>query len=214
MATTSNEHASDDLWREYDVYKRRGVASSPYIRSLVDVVGDVEELQRGKGGCLVLEWLESTLGELSPDDFRNNTTFLKAFFRAGLSAIETFQDEGLVNTDGKPYRAQSLAVRAPEVHEGRACSHPAQVWSLAATLIEWMKPGLLGHGLSEIERDKAYRIVPVSWGIARFMRLFPDWVGRPRDYVYEAELNLGRALATNAEPMLEVSPLEVEMQEM
>jgi hypothetical protein len=45
---------------------------------------------------------------------------------------------------GSRLSVQPYAMRAPEVWQGQPCTEPSQVWALAAMLLCWMKPGILG----------------------------------------------------------------------
>lgn len=60
-------------------------------------------------------------------------------------------------------------MRAPEVFLGQACTEPSQVWALAAMLLCWIKPGILG------EWDSPHPLINEAWCMAKFKRLFPDW---------------------------------------
>lgn len=101
-------------------------------------------------------------------------------------------------------------MRAPEVYRGLACVHRSQVWALAATLLCWIKPGILGTAGSP---GSLYR---EGWCIAKLMRLFPGWTGPPiEDAVRQSEFELGKALIEGSEPAItDVLSLEDEMQTM
>ncbi|KAL7626844.1 hypothetical protein AAE478_003618 [Parahypoxylon ruwenzoriense] len=60
-------------------------------------------------------------------------------------------------------------MRAPEVFLGQACTEPSQVWAVAAMLLFWIKPGVLGS------RDSPHFLLDGSWSMAKIKRLFPDW---------------------------------------
>lgn len=60
-------------------------------------------------------------------------------------------------------------MRAPEVFLGQACTEPSQVWALAAMLLCWIKPGVLG------EWDSPHPLINEAWCMAKIKRLFPDW---------------------------------------
>lgn len=65
--------------------------------------------------------------------------------------------------------AQPYAMRAPEVFLGRACIEVSQVWALAAMLLCWIKPGILG------EWDSPHPLINEAWCMAKIKRLFPSW---------------------------------------
>lgn len=60
-------------------------------------------------------------------------------------------------------------MRAPEVFLGQACTEPSQLWAIAATLLCWMKPGILGAW------DSLHPLINEAWSIAKIKRLFPLW---------------------------------------
>lgn len=60
-------------------------------------------------------------------------------------------------------------MRAPEVLLGNSCREPSQVWATAATLLFWIKPGILGVW------DSPHVSVNEAWALAKIKRLFPDW---------------------------------------
>ena len=64
---------------------------------------------------------------------------------------------------------------APEVWQGNPYGQPSQVWALAATLLHWIKPAMLGLSGSPSPD------VIEPWSLAKLMRLFPDWKGPPVD---------------------------------
>lgn len=64
-------------------------------------------------------------------------------------------------------------MRAPEVLLGSACGPPAQVWAVAAMLLCWLRPGVLGAG------DSPHPFVDEAWCMAKVRRLFPGWEDIP-----------------------------------
>lgn len=60
-------------------------------------------------------------------------------------------------------------MRAPEVFLGKACTEPSQVWAVAAMLLCWLKPGVLGVW------DSPYPLINEAWSIVKIQRLFPHW---------------------------------------
>ncbi|PWY66567.1 hypothetical protein BO83DRAFT_451749 [Aspergillus eucalypticola CBS 122712] len=67
-----------------------------------------------------------------------------------LSGIETgyitakVGDLGLVVPSGSLLNELPYAMHAPEVFLGHACAKPSQVWAVAAMLLCWINPGVLG----------------------------------------------------------------------
>jgi serine/threonine protein kinase len=60
-------------------------------------------------------------------------------------------------------------MRAPEVFLGEPCNGPSQVWAVAAMLLCWIKPGLLGAWGSPLY------LINEAWSMAKILRLFPHW---------------------------------------
>lgn len=70
---------------------------------------------------------------------------------------------------GELFDAQPYAMRAPEVFLGEPCTEPSQVWAVAAMLLCWIKPGLLGAWGSPLD------LINEAWSMAKIKRLFPQW---------------------------------------
>jgi serine/threonine protein kinase len=66
-------------------------------------------------------------------------------------------------------KAQPYAMRAPEVFLGHACTEPCQIWAIAAMLLVWIKPGILGAWRSP------HWLIDDSWSMAKIKRLLPHW---------------------------------------
>ena len=60
-------------------------------------------------------------------------------------------------------------MRAPEVCRGLGCVHAAEAWALAAILLDWMKPGILGR------ISNSLLLLDNPWCIAELMRPLPGW---------------------------------------
>lgn len=120
-----------------------------------------------------------------------------------------------VRLDGFTGLAQPVAMRAPEVYQGCGCGHPADIWSLAVTLFDWIKPGVFGTaGIIEGIQEE-------SWCIAKLMLLFPGWTGQPANDAYlERLIRIGKLLINSPvqdnpdEKIVLVLSLEEEMQTM
>nr|POE78632.1 hypothetical protein CFP56_62883 [Quercus suber] len=152
---------------------------------MYDVVGnpvDLNENGRAEYPSLVLEWFDTTMQDAAPEKYRHNLVLMHAIVRAVLSSSETFLTENLVNTVhtiGEAYDCQPFAMRAPEVWRGLPCRHQSETWALAAMLLVWMNPRLLGT--SGLEN---YFMLATVWSIAKLMQLFPGWRGPPSDRTY------------------------------
>lgn len=62
-----------------------------------------------------------------------------------------------------------MSTRAPEVWEGCTFIYASQTWALAAMLLAWIQPGMLGvYGCK-------YSYEEEPWSIVKLRRLFPGW---------------------------------------
>lgn len=80
-----------------------------------------------------------------------------------------FSNALIVVPVGKLFNAQPYAMRAPEVFLGQGCTEPSQVWAVAAMLLCWIKPGVLGVW------DSPHLLINEAWSMAKIKRLFPHW---------------------------------------
>jgi serine/threonine protein kinase len=70
---------------------------------------------------------------------------------------------------GNLFNAQPYAMRAPEVFLGQACAEPSQIWAVAAMLLCWIRPGVLGVW------NSPNPLINEAWCMAKIKRLFPHW---------------------------------------
>lgn len=79
--------------------------------------------------------------------------------------------------------------------QGYGCSHRSDVWSLAATVLVWMKPGILGtHGIQ-------VGMWPEIWCMPKLMGLFPAWTGLPAATpAIQEDVVLCKLMAKNKSP--------------
>lgn len=108
---------------------------------------------------------------------------------------------------GSRFSAQPFAMRAPEVWEGQPCTQPSQVWALAAMLLFWMKPGILGTWGCPLS------ILCEPWCITKLMWLFPNWNVPPiEDTLRQSVFNMAKGFVKKPLPEQErISSLEDEM---
>ncbi|KAG4431832.1 hypothetical protein IFR05_012694 [Cadophora sp. M221] len=222
------------LTQEHDPYCKPAIASSLFIRKMYDEISEPP--------CLIFEWMDQTLADIPPEDHFQNDALYKAVFEAGLNALAALRDENLVHADLRPdniltsgieshkpiakigdlgviedgfndYQFQPFAMRAPEVWQGYSCTHRSEVWSLAATVLAWAKPGILGTaGIKD-------GVWPELWCIANLMRAFPKWTALPAtSRVNELTWECVKALSDAKDPdrpgrqYIEVSRLDEELQ--
>ncbi|KAL3485505.1 hypothetical protein BJX62DRAFT_229453 [Aspergillus germanicus] len=63
------------------------------------------------------------------------------------------------------FHAQPYAMRAPEAFLGQACTAPSLMWAIAAMLLCWIKPGVLGMW------DSPHPLLNKAWCLAKIKRL-------------------------------------------
>lgn len=78
---------------------------------------------------------------------------------------------------------------------GYSCTHRSEVWSLAATVLAWAKPGILGAaGIKD-------GVWPELWRMAKLMRAFPKWTALPATFrVNELTWECAKALSDAKDP--------------
>lgn len=101
-------------------------------------------------------------------------------------------------------------MRAPEVYRGYPCTHAADVWALAVTVVELFNPNLFGF--SDIDCN-----VPAEgWCIAKLILLFGGDLGPlADDHIVRLDFKLARLLAEGVHEgkrILKVSSFDEEMQ--
>ncbi|CAI7573741.1 unnamed protein product [Penicillium glandicola] len=212
-ALLSDTTATLNLEREIHAYRLPGVASTQCFRKMYDEIDD---------STIALEWLDTTLAELKyrPNDMGTHSLMISVI-RAALTSCVILEGSKYVNTDYKPANillsgigsdymiakvgdlglvvpvgelrnAQPYAMRAPEVLLGQTCAEPSQVWAVAAMLLCWIKPGVLGMWGS------THPFLNVPWSMAKIKRLFPDWnIPSPDDvdgHFLKAAVNCAKSL--------------------
>lgn len=99
-------------------------------------------------------------------------------------------------------------MRAPEVFLGQACTGPSQVWALAAMLLCWIKPGVLG------EWDSPHPLINEAWCMAKIKRLFPYWnIPTPEEvkgHSLKAAVDSADALSKEVPDLQAISPFHEE----
>ncbi|KAJ5382424.1 hypothetical protein N7517_000335 [Penicillium concentricum] len=229
-ALNSDAIAVKNMDREIQAYSLPGVASSQLFRKLYDVVDD---------RTIALEWLDTTLAELRYQTSHIGTlSLITSVLRAALTSCVILEGSKYVNTDFKPanillcsigsdcitakvgdlglvvpvgelINAQPYAMRAPEVFLGQACAEPSQVWAVAAMLLCWIKPGVLGMWGS------THPLLNVPWSMAKVKRLFPDWNIPIADEVdghfLKACVNIAKTLSETKPELQAILPFDEEI---
>jgi hypothetical protein len=100
-------------------------------------------------------------------------------------------------------------MRAPEVFLGQACTAQSQVWAIAAMLLCWIKPDILGAS------DSPHPLINEAWCMAKIKRLVPGWIlplpqetQRP---IIRAAIKAAERISREEAPMHAISPLQDEM---
>ena len=99
-------------------------------------------------------------------------------------------------------------MRAPEVYLGAPCAEPSQIWAIAAMLLVWIKPGVLGS------KGCPYPLIYDSWSMAKIKQLFPQWnIPRPEDVedpIFKEQVDAARGLGKVAPELEAISPFDEE----
>ncbi|RAH60505.1 hypothetical protein BO85DRAFT_365314 [Aspergillus piperis CBS 112811] len=211
--------------RERQAYRHPGVASSACFRKMYDEIDS---------STIALEWLDTTLAEVKYQPSMRIYSLIVTFMRAALTSCIVLEGYGCVNTDFKPanillsgietgyitakvgdlglvvpsgslFNAQPYAMRAPEVFLGHACAEPSQVWAVAAMLLCWISPGVLGVW------DSPHPFINDAWCMAKIKRLFPHWEIPHSDDVeghsLKAAVDAAKSFSKEVSELQAISPL-------
>ncbi|KAF2761593.1 kinase-like protein [Pseudovirgaria hyperparasitica] len=232
-AAVSDAIARENLDRECGNYRLPGVAEAACFRKLYDVI-DTADSEK----YIALEWLDTTLAQLTYRPDMRTYTIIKTFLEAALNSCVVLEAQNHVNTDIKPanillsstetdtitakigdlglvfpagrrFEAQPFAMRAPEVLLCEPCTAPSQVWATAATLLSWIKPGILGAF------DSPHFLLHKAWSMAKIKRLFPEWYIPTPDEVeghsFKATVKSAARISREEPEMRAIAPLEEEL---
>ncbi|PYH46601.1 uncharacterized protein BP01DRAFT_338092 [Aspergillus saccharolyticus JOP 1030-1] len=191
VASPSDPISVQNLAREYQVYCLPAIASAKCFRTFYDLIDNK---------TIALEWLDTTLAEVEYQPTTYIYSLISEVLRALLQSCVILEALGFVNTDYKPanvllsrtktndptakvgdlglavfpagsrFNCQPYAMRAPEIFLGQACTGPSQVWAIAAMLLSWIRPGILGAW------DSPSKFIDDAWSMAKIKRLFPHWI--------------------------------------
>ena len=99
-------------------------------------------------------------------------------------------------------------MRAPEVFLGQACTKKSQIWAIAAMLLCWIKPGILGAG------DSPHPFLNESWSMAKIKRLFPGWkvptADEVKTHTLKAHVDISIRLSEEERIPRAISPFDIE----
>ncbi|CAG8906065.1 unnamed protein product [Penicillium egyptiacum] len=168
-------------------YRLPRVASAECFRKIYDMIVD---------STIDLEWLDTTLAELEYHPNMRTYSLIRSLLRAAFTSRVVLEDYKYVNTVvpvGELLNAQPYAIRAPEVFLGKACTEPSQVWAVAAMLLCWIKPGVLGAW------DSPHPLINEVWAMTKIPRLFPYWeISTPETDTLVLAVNSARSLNRGA----------------
>jgi len=115
-----------------------------------------------------------------------------------------------VYPSGDMIRAYPFAMRAPEVYLDHTCTEPSQVWAVAAMLLCWIKPSVLGV------HDSPHSMLNEAWAMAKIKRLFPNWSLPPPEEVprevLRTAIRIARRISREEPEMQNILALEEETQ--
>lgn len=176
--------------RDYETYKKPSVSQSPFILSLYDIIGGPEGCSSTSSDtppCLVLEWMDYTLADIPSKAHRKDSALIRAIVEAGLLAITTLANEGLVHTDIKPNNVlvSDLGTPRPRVKIGDLglgpllpCSNlslqrkvhtknnslPNRFQRMASPTISHARPrSLAGHGCTPTSEAWSLAVTILDW---------------------------------------------------
>lgn len=101
LIKTATKERKKFLKQEYDSHCRLAISSSPFIRKIYDIVGDVEDFDdrsQNHTPCLVFEWMDQTLADIPVKDHLRNDALQRAIFEAVLAGLAALHEENLVHT--------------------------------------------------------------------------------------------------------------------
>ncbi|KAI1215152.1 kinase-like domain-containing protein [Annulohypoxylon truncatum] len=212
IKAANDETTKKQLDRELKCYGLPNVASTPIFRQMYDKIDD---------NTIALEWLDNTLQEVKYEPNMHHYALIEKVLHAALTGSVILGDHGYVDVSYKPSNilisgmgtnnvtvklgdfgqilpvgvytgTQPYAMRAPEVFCGKPCTALSQVWSTAAMILVWMRPGVLGIHGSKSE------FLQEAWCMAKIKRLFPDQFAglEPEDSILEAIITTRPELRT------------------
>ncbi|CAG8876099.1 unnamed protein product [Penicillium nalgiovense] len=166
VALPGDEIATKNMQREVLTYRLPDVASAECFRKMYDIIDDStlaevkycpnmhiyslakSFLRAAFTSCVVLENYEYVNTDYKPANIllsgiRTDRVIAKVVvgWGGGGGGLRT---RFIVVPVGELINAQPYAMRASEVFLGKVCTEPSQVWAVAAMLLSWIKPGVLG----------------------------------------------------------------------
>ena len=95
---------------------------------------------------------------------------------------------------------------------GFPCSEPSQIWAIAAMILCWIKPGILG------EWDSPHPLLNAAWCMAKIKRVFPNWIIPSQEdvegCVLKGAVKSVKRISEEEPDMLKLPPFDSEMQAM
>ncbi|CAG8300152.1 unnamed protein product [Penicillium nalgiovense] len=219
VALPGDEIATKNMQREVLTYRLPDVASAECFRKMYDIIDDStlaevkycpnmhiyslakSFLRAAFTSCVVLENYEYVNTDYKPANIllsgiRTDRVIAKVVVGGGL---------GLVVPVGELINAQPYAMRASEVFLGKVCTEPSQVWAVAAMLLSWIKPGVLGAW------DSPLLVLNEAWSMAKIHRLFPYWkLSTPETDLLKVTVKSARSLSEGVPELQAILPLDEE----
>ncbi|KAL2072517.1 hypothetical protein VTL71DRAFT_11860 [Oculimacula yallundae] len=164
---------------------------------LYDIINDPIGWTAQKPFCLAFEWMDTTLAEVPFEQYMKDPILVAKIVEVCLEAFVELEREHLVYSDlkpanvlisnvdgllkvkigdlglagpegGNPRWVQPEAFRAPEVWTRVSCYHKADVWSIAAMILQRFDPNILGNA-DNIDKTLIH---PMAWCLAKIILLF------------------------------------------
>lgn len=100
----SPDNGSMQYMRERQYYAADSINQSPYIRSLVEVIGHDEPIADAspQPQCMVYEWMDTDLWQLPSKPFRSGSPLPRTVARSVLNALTVFDKVDGVHCDVNP----------------------------------------------------------------------------------------------------------------
>ncbi|OOF91832.1 hypothetical protein ASPCADRAFT_133908 [Aspergillus carbonarius ITEM 5010] len=222
-------HATGMTFMECErlAYSFADVNTSGYFRQLYQMIDH---------RTLALEWMDTTLDQIPYQPNMRTFSLILIVLKAVLESCVILDKSQHVNANIHPRsiylsnintnnvtvkivfpshcytNTQLPTFRAPEIFLLQPCTSPAQVWSVGATILYWIRPGILGPA------GVFNPIIDEAWCMAKLKRLFPEWnIPAPEGVVdaeYRSKLYAARGFCQEIEQLMGISSVEGELRRM
>jgi serine/threonine protein kinase len=113
-ADVNNKVQRECLLREYNNHRRPRIASSQNFRKIFDTINDHTSWTAQKPFCLALEWMDTTLADISTDSHIENPVLIASILKTVLGGFGELEREHLVYT-GMPFAPLGVIIYIPDI---------------------------------------------------------------------------------------------------